>query len=139
MSADVTGTSRIQITGGTVNGVIGGGLSYAYGTNGADWKSTASVGKSEVIITGGTIEAVNYVATGPKQTLPVAIVGGGVSWSKDTISGDNPPIELTTTTSSSSVVIDGATAKDDIVGGGYAYQTGSTCLLYTSPSPRDCD
>ena len=129
MSADVTGTSRIQITGGTVNGVIGGGLSYAYGTNGADWKSTASVGKSEVIITGGTIEAVNYVATGPKQTLPVAIVGGGVSWSKDTISGDNPPIELTTTTSSSSVVIDGATVKDDIVGGGYAYQTGSTASV----------
>lgn len=82
-----------------------------------------------MIITGGTIEAVNYVATGPKQTLPVAIVGGGVSWSKDTISGDNPPIELTTTTSSSSVVIDGATVKDDIVGGGYAYQTGSTASV----------
>lgn len=129
MSADVAGTSRIQITGGTVNGVIGGGLSYAYGTNGVDWKSTASVGKSEVIITGGTIEAVNYVATGPKQTLPVAIVGGGVSWSKDTISGENPPIELTTTTSSSSVVIDGATVKADIVGGGYAHQTGSTASV----------
>lgn len=129
MSADVTGTSRIQITGGTVNGVIGGGLSYAYGANGADWKSTASVGKSEVIITGGTIEAVNYVATGPEQTLPVAIVGGGVSWSKDTISGGNPPIELTTTTSSSSVVIDGATVKADIVGGGYAHQTGSTASV----------
>lgn len=129
MSADVTGTSRIQITGGTVNGVIGGGLSYAYGANGADWKSTASVGKSEVIITGGTIEAVNYVATGPEQTLPVAIVGGGVSWSKDTISGENPPIELTTTTSSSSVVIDGATVKANIVGGGYAHQTGSTASV----------
>lgn len=129
MSANVAGTSRIQITGGTVNGVIGGGLSYAYGTNGVDWKSTASVGKSEVIITGGTIEAVNYVATGPKQTLPVAIVGGGVSWSKDTISGENPPIELTTTTSSSSVVIDGATVKADIVGGGYAHQTGSTASV----------
>ena len=129
MSANVAGTSRIQITGGTVNGVIGGGLSYAYGTNGVDWKSTASVGKSEVIITGGTIEAVNDVATAPKQTLPVAIVGGGVSWSKDTISGENPPIELTTTTSSSSVVIDGATVKADIVGGGYAHQTGSTASV----------
>ena len=129
MSADVTGTSKIQITGGTVNGVIGGGLSFAYGTNGGDWKSTASVGKSEVIITGGTINAVNYVATGGPQSLPVAVVGGGVSWSQNSISNTDSKIALTTKTSSSSVVIDGATVKADIVGGGYAHQTGSTASV----------
>lgn len=129
MAADVKGQASIQMTGGTVHGVIGGGLSYAYGTNGVDWKSTASVGKSEVIITGGTIEAVNYVAGGSSQSLPVAVVGGGVSWSQNSISNDDSKIALTTTTSSSSVVIDGATVKADIVGGGYAHQTGSTASV----------
>lgn len=129
MAADVEGQASIQMTGGTVHGVIGGGVSYAYGKNGGDWKSTASVGKSEVIITGGTIEAVNYVAGGTSQSLPVAVVGGGVSWSQDSISDAGSKIALTTTTSSSSVVIDGATVKANIVGGGYAHQTGSTASV----------
>lgn len=129
MAADVEGQASIQMTGGTVHGVIGGGVSYAYGKNGGDWKSTASVGKSEVIITGGTIEAVNYVAGGTSQSLPVAVVGGGVSWSQDSISNTDSKIALTTKTSSSSVVIDGATVKADIVGGGYAHQTGSTASV----------
>lgn len=129
MAADVEGQASIQMTGGTVHGVIGGGVSYAYGKKGGDWKSTASVGKSEVIITGGTIEAVNYVAGGTSQSLPVAVVGGGVSWSQDSISDAGSKIALTTKTNSSSVVIDGATVKADIVGGGYAHQTGSTASV----------
>lgn len=130
VKSSVDGDTLISISGGTVNGaVIGGGLSFAYGTNGGDWKSTASVGKSEVIITGGTINAVNYVATGGPQSLPVAVVGGGVSWSQNSISNTDSKIALTTKTSSSSVVIDGATVKADIVGGGYAHQTGSTASV----------
>lgn len=110
-SASVKGTS-VTIKAGTINGnVVGGGK-----VNGKHGTVESSVdGDTVISIFGGTVNG--------------AVIGGGVSWSKDTISGDNPPIELTTTTSSSSVVIDGATVKDDIVGGGYAYQTGSTASV----------
>ena len=51
MAADVEGQASIQMTGGTVHGVIGGGLSYAYDTTGK-FVSTSAVGSSAVSISG---------------------------------------------------------------------------------------
>ena len=51
MAADVEGQASIQMTGGTVHGVIGGGLSYAYDTTG-EFVSTSAVGSSAVSISG---------------------------------------------------------------------------------------
>lgn len=114
VESSVDGDTVISIFGGTVNGAVIGGGHAKIGDGTSGDMSADVTGTSRIQITGGTVNGV---------------IGGGVSWSKDTISGDNPPIELTTTTSSSSVVIDGATVKDDIVGGGYAYQTGSTASV----------
>lgn len=97
MAADVEGQASIQMTGGTVHGVIGGGLSYAYDTTGK-FVSTSAVGSSAVSISGdSTVEAITYSET----------------------------TTLTSTSDASSVVIDGATINDNVVGGGYAYGSGS--------------
>ena len=124
MAADVEGQASIQMTGGTVHGVIGGGLSYAYDKTG-DFVSTSSVGSSVVSISGdSTVEALTYLAAGDKVNISAAVVGGGVSWNKL----DNATTTLTSTSDTSLVVIDGATINDNVVGGGYAYGSGSeTC------------
>lgn len=121
MAADVEGQASIQMTGGTVHGVIGGGLSYAYDKTG-EFVSTSSVGSSVVSISGdSTVEAITYLAAGDKVDISAAVVGGGVSWNKL----DNATTTLTSTSDTSSVVIDGATINDNVVGGGYAYGSGS--------------
>ena len=121
MAADVEGQASIQMTGGTVHGVIGGGLSYAYDKTG-DFVSTSSVGSSVVSISGdSTVEALTYLAAGDKVNISAAVVGGGVSWNKL----DNATTTLTSTSDTSLVVIDGATINDNVVGGGYAYGSGS--------------
>lgn len=121
MAADVEGQASIQMTGGTVHGVIGGGLSYAYDKTG-DFVSTSSVGSSVVSISGdSTVEALTYLAAGDKVNISAAVVGGGVSWNKL----DNATTTLTSTSDTSLVVIDGATINANVVGGGYAYGSGS--------------
>lgn len=121
MAADVKGQASIQMTGGTVHGVIGGGLSYAYDKTG-EFVSTSSVGSSAVSISGdSTVEAITYLAAGDEVNISAAVVGGGVSWNKL----DNATTTLTSTSDTSSVVIDGATINDNVVGGGYAYGSGS--------------
>lgn len=121
MAADVQGQASIQMTGGTVHGVIGGGLSYAYDQTGA-FVSTSSVGSSAVSISGdSTVDAITYLAAEDEVKISAAVVGGGVSWNKL----DNATTTLTSTSDASSVVIDGATINDNVVGGGYAYGSGS--------------
>lgn len=121
MAADVKGQASIQMTGGTVHGVIGGGLSYAYDETG-EFVSTSSVGSSVVSISGdSTVDAITYLAAGDEVKISAAVVGGGVSWNKL----DNATTTLTSTSDASSVVIDGATINADVVGGGYAYGSGS--------------
>lgn len=121
MAADVEGQASIQMTGGTVHGVIGGGLSYAYDETG-EFVSTSSVGSSVVSISGNsTVEAITYLAAEDKVNISAAVVGGGVSWNKK----NSETTTLTSTSDTSSVVIDGATINADVVGGGYAYGSGS--------------
>ncbi len=121
MAADVKGQASIQMTGGTVHGVIGGGLSYAYDKTGK-FVSTSAVGSSAVSISGNsTVEAIKYLAIGDEVNISAAVVGGGVSWNKQ--SSDKTTLKSTSDTSS--VVIDGATINADVVGGGYAYGSGS--------------
>ena len=121
MAADVEGQASIQMTGGTVHGVIGGGLSYAYDKTG-DFVSTSSVGSSVVSISGdSTVEAITYLAAEDKVNISAAVVGGGVSWNKK----NSETTTLKSTSDTSSVVIDGATINADVVGGGYAYGSGS--------------
>ena len=121
MAADVEGQASIQMTGGTVHGVIGGGLSYSYDKTG-DFVSTSSVGSSVVSISGNsTVEAIKYLAAGDEVKISAAVVGAGVSWNKQ--SSDKTTLKSTSDTSS--VVIDGATINADVVGGGYAYGSGS--------------
>ena len=121
MAADVEGQASIQMTGGTVHGVIGGGLSYAYDTTGK-FVSTSAVGSSAVSISGdSTVEAITYLAAGDEVNISAAVVGGGVSWNKK----NSETTTLTSTSDASSVVIDGATINDNVVGGGYAYGSGS--------------
>lgn len=121
MAADVKGQASIQMTGGTVHGVIGGGLSYAYDKTG-EFVSTSAVGSSAVSISGNsTVEAIKYLAIGDEVNISAAVVGGGVSWNKQ--SSDKTTLKSTSDTSS--VVIDGATINADVVGGGYAYGSGS--------------
>lgn len=121
MAADVKGQASIQMTGGTVHGVIGGGLSYSYDKTG-EFVSTSAVGSSAVSISGNsTVEAIKYLAIGDEVNISAAVVGGGVSWNKQ--SSDKTTLKSTSDTSS--VVIDGATINDNVVGGGYAYGSGS--------------
>lgn len=121
MAADVKGQASIQMTGGTVHGVIGGGLSYAYDETGK-FVSTSAVGSSAVSISGNsTVEAIKYLAIGDEVNISAAVVGGGVSWNKK----NSETTTLTSTSDASSVVIDGATINDNVVGGGYAYGSGS--------------
>lgn len=121
MEADVKGQASIQMTGGTVHGVIGGGLSYAYDQTGA-FVSTSSVGSSAVSISGNsTVEAIKYLALGDEVNISAAVVGGGVSLNKQS----SDKTKLKSTSGTSSVVIDGATINDNVVGGGYAYGSGS--------------
>ena len=121
MAADVKGQASIQMTGGTVHGVIGGGLSYAYDKTGK-FVSTSAVGSSAVSISGNsTVEAIKYLAIGDEVNISAAVIGGGVSWNKK----NSETTTLTSTSDASSVVIDGATINDNVVGGGYAYGSGS--------------
>lgn len=122
ISNTVTGDASVTISGGTVEGVvIGGGLSYAYDTTGK-FVSTSAVGSSAVSISGdSTVEAITYLAAGDEVNISAAVVGGGVSWNKK----NSETTTLTSTSDASSVVIDGATINDNVVGGGYAYGSGS--------------
>ena len=127
----VGGGSTVTMTGGEVHGVVGAGLSHAYGTkNGADWKGTTSVaGKSQVEITGGTVNSLVYKGGNSALELDVAVVGGGLAWNYD---GEDKAV-MTASAGDASVVIAGkAAVMSDVVGGGYAAGTGSSASVKTT-------
>lgn len=106
ISNTVTGDASVTISGGTVEGVVIGGGHSKIG-QGASGNMAADVeGQASIQMTGGTVHGV---------------IGGGVSWNKL----DNATTTLTSTSDTSLVVIDGATINDNVVGGGYAYGSGS--------------
>src|SRR5680860_1099983 len=107
----------IAVTVGTVVLLSGAGVAFAYWTAGGSGTGTATTG--DIV----AIEAV--------QTSTVTAMAPGDS--AQTLSGTflNPndgPVYVTTVTASIASVFQG---------GGVAVGCDATCLLYTSPSPRD--
>ena len=116
--ANVKGTTNVTITGGSVAGVIGGGLSYAYNDNSDKATIDATVGNTVITITGGTVtNQLSHDSGLDKFGLHAAIVGSGMAIDKSA-----PGTVSANTTGSSKIVITGKDTKvlDDIFGGGYA-------------------
>lgn len=81
VSADVMGTARVNVTGGTLNGIVGGGLSYLYTSSAlTDAVVTTHVENVAANITGGTINTMDHNSGLDDFGIPASVVGGGAAW-----------------------------------------------------------
>lgn len=118
VSADVKGTARVNVTGGTLNGIGGGGLSYIYFDNLTDATVKTAVENVSVNITGGTIESMNHNSGLDGFGIPATIVGGGVAYSANT--KPNSKAEASVGTVDMTIAGKGVKLSGDIYAGGFA-------------------
>lgn len=120
VSADVKGTARVNVTGGTLKGVVGGGLSYLYTIAAlTDAAVTTDVKNVAVNITGGTINAMDHNSGLDGFGIPASVVGGGVAYSKSTVTTNK--VEATVGNVDMTIAGKGAKLSGDIYAGGFAH------------------
>ena len=142
-TASVKGDSNIEVNGGRLAGVVGGGIAE---NRGAD-KGTATAnvnGSANLTINNGTINAVKY---GKVDNSPFAVVGGGIAYStgglaiasvgtaNTTINGGTinghvlaggiaDGANTTATVTNANLTIKGGTITGNVYAGGYALNGG---------------
>lgn len=118
VSANVNGTARVNVTGGTLNGIGGGGLSYIYFDNLTDATVKTAVENVSINITGGTIESMNHNSGLDGFGIPATIVGGGVAYSANT--KPNSKAEASVGTVDMTIAGKGVKLSGNIYAGGFA-------------------
>lgn len=120
VSADVMGTARVNVTGGTLNGIVGGGLSYLYTSSAlTDAVVTTHVENVAANITGGTINTMDHNSGLDDFGIPASVVGGGVAYSKSTVTTNK--VEATVGNVDMTIAGKGVKLSGDIYAGGFAH------------------
>lgn len=86
--ADVKGTARVNVTGGTLNGLVGGGLSYIYFGEHANNTVTTDVGNVVVNVIGGTLGGTIHNSGLDNFPIAAAVIGGGIAYTGNTQTGN---------------------------------------------------
>lgn len=117
-SANVS-ESNVEINGGTLAGVAGGGVAENY-DNGTGTASALVTG-ANLIINDGTINTVKYAA---QESEEASVVGGGIAWSK----GGLADADVKT----ANTVINGGSISRHVFAGGLADGAGATSQVDTA-------
>lgn len=112
--------SVVNLTGGTLVGIVGGGLAENLGTAGSSATATASVTTASLTIDGNaTVNGIIYKGNDGEETpSSAAVIGGGLAYSKDG-SAAVASVETASTT------INGGTIQGDVYAGGMADGAGA--------------
>lgn len=119
VSANVKGTARVNVTGGTLNGIGGGGLSYVYGSLDGATIST-DVKNVAINITGGTIKSMNHNSGLDGFGIPATVVGGGVAYVKAGLDSNTVPVEAKVGSVDMTIEGKDVTLSGDVYAGGFA-------------------
>lgn len=111
--------SNVEISGGTLAGVAGGGVAENYGSG--TGTASALVTEANLIINDGTINTVKYAA---QESEKASVVGGGIAWSK----GGSADAGVQT----ANTVINGGSISRHVFAGGLADGAGATSQVDTA-------
>ena len=125
-TADVK-DSVVNLTGGTLVGVVGGGLAENLGTAGSSATATAGVTTASLTIDGNaTVNGIIYKGNDGEETpSSAAVIGGGLAYNKN---GSTAVASVET----ASTTINGGTINGDVYAGGMADGAGATAKVDTS-------
>ena len=125
-TADVK-DSVVNLTGGTLVGVVGGGLAENLGTADSSATATAGVTTASLTIDGNaTVSDIIYKGNdGEEKPSSAAVIGGGLAYSKNN-STAAASVETANTT------INGGTINGDVYAGGMADGAGATANVKTA-------
>ena len=107
--------SVVNLTGGSLVGVVGGGLAENLGTAGSSATATASVTTASLTIDGNaTVNGIIYKGNDAGNTSPsAAVIGGGLAYSKN-------GSKATASVGTANTIINGGTINGDVYAGGMA-------------------
>ena len=113
--------SVVNLTGGSLVGVVGGGLAENLGTVDSSATATAGVTTASLTIDGDvTVNGIIYKGNdGVKQPSPAAVIGGGLAYSKN-------GSKATASVDTANTTIKGGTINGDVYAGGMADGTSAT-------------
>lgn len=107
--------SVVNLTGGTLVGIVGGGLAENLGTASSSATATASVTTASLTIDGNaTVNGIIYKGNDAGNTSPsAAVIGGGLAYSKN-------GSKATASVGTANTIINGGTINGDVYAGGMA-------------------
>lgn len=112
--------SVVNLTGGSLVGVVGGGLAEKLGI--VDSSATATAGVTTASLTIGGDVTVNDIIykgnDGVEQPSPAAVIGGGLAYSKN--GSKATAFKATASVETASTTINGGTINGDVYAGGMA-------------------
>ena len=113
--------SFVNLTGGTLVGIVGGGLAENLGTAGSSATATADVTTASLTIDGNaTVNGIIYKGNdGEKAPSSAAIIGGGLAYS-------NNSQTATASVGTATTTINGGTITGHVIAGGMADGTSAT-------------
>ena len=113
--------SVVNLTGGTLAGVVGGGLAENLGTTSSAATATAEVTTASLTIDGNaTVNGIIYKGNDAGNTSPsAAVIGGGLAYSKN-------GLKATASVETANTTINGGTIQGDVYAGGMADGAGAT-------------
>lgn len=125
-TADVK-DSVVNLTGGTLVGVVGGGLAENLGTADSSATATAGVTTASLTIDGNaTVSDIIYKGNdGEEKPSSAAVIGGGLAYSQNGSAA-------TASVETANTIINGGTIKGDVYAGGMADGTGATANVKTA-------
>ena len=120
--------SVVNLTGGSLVGVVGGGLAENLGTVGSSATATADVTNANLTIGGNaTVNGIIYKGNDGKETpSSAAVIGGGLAYSQNGSAAATASVETANT------IINGGTIKGDVYAGGMAGGAGATANVKTA-------
>lgn len=112
--------SVVNLTGGSLVGVVGGGLAEKLGTVDSSATATAGVTTASLTIGGDvTVNGIIYKGNdGVEQPSPAAVIGGGLAYSKN--GSKATAFKATASVETASTTINGGTINGDVYAGGMA-------------------
>ncbi|WP_448339411.1 hypothetical protein AB9L13_08260 [Desulfovibrio piger] len=125
-TADVK-DSVVNLTGGTLVGVVGGGLAENLGTAGSSATATADVTNASLTIDGNaTVNGIIYKGNDSKEKpSSAAVIGGGLAYSQNNSTA-------TASVGTANTTINGGTINGDVYAGGMADGTGAKADVTTA-------
>lgn len=119
--------SVVNLTGGSLVGVVGGGLAENLGTAGSSATATASVTTASLTIDGNaTVNGIIYKGNdGEDTSSSAAVIGGGLAYSKN-------GLEATAFVETASTTINGGTINGGVYAGGMADGANATANVTTA-------